>query len=180
MGRDYVWVMLRHTLIPLSLAVFFRVCATRCKPCWCKRWQGLLTEAEHACITVWSAQLISCESRLKDEGLCYQFNSLGLFVPAFANQLILYLAPLIKLRLCSALCKGSNNLDSSLYLSRSDSICALCVCVQIHYTFLNISMSSRYTTWTVILTYLLSVTQRRGCRALIYKLPQSIISPHEL
>lgn len=128
MGRDYVWVMLRHTLIPLSRAVFFRVCATRCKPCWCKRWQGLLTEAEHACITVWSAQLISCESRVKDEGLCYQFNSLGLFVPAFVNQLILYLAPLIKLRLCSALCKGSNNLDSSLYLSRSDSICALCAC----------------------------------------------------
>lgn len=124
----FEWCWDTPWFLSLSCPLFF-MCATRCKPCWCKRWRGLLTEAEHACIAVGSAQLISCESRVKDEGLCYQFNSLGLFVPAFVNQLMLYLAPLIKLRLCSALCKGSNNLDSNLYLSRSDGICALCVCV---------------------------------------------------
>ncbi len=79
--RDTPWLLSRW--LPLC-------CLLACSTCWCKRWQALLTDAECARIWVWSAQLISCESRVRFEGLCYQFSSLGcLNLPV--NPLILYL-----------------------------------------------------------------------------------------
>lgn len=116
---DTPWFPL--SLLALSLFAAFWHVLLALMPCWCKRWQGLLTEAECECIEVWSAQVISCESRVRYEGLCYQLSSLGfLYLPV---------SPLIELQLRSALHQESNNVDNKLHLSRSDSICVWCVCV---------------------------------------------------
>lgn len=54
-----------------------------------------------------------------------------------------------------------------------------CVCGLLTH-FFGISVSSQCTSLTLILTYLLTVTKHRGSRALVSKLPTSVISPHEV
>lgn len=107
--------------------------------------------------------------------LSVQFSSLYPPVPAVQTTDSLSFQLLIKPWLCSAPCEESNTVDSTSYVSRSDSMC-VCVLMLISH-FLSNSTSSLSVSLTVILIYLPSVTHNRGFGVLISKPPQSIISP---